>query len=75
MSKATAQRDVDVADIAATSEISRLLSQYTTPWYKKKNLRTLYLVLVPPALGVEVTTGNNLALSEAGLTLLPFPVL
>lgn len=54
---ATARHDVNVNDIAATSEVSRLLAEDKTPWYKKKNLRTLYMFLVPSALGVEITTG------------------
>jgi hypothetical protein len=53
----TARQDVRVDDIAATSEVSRLLAEDKTPWYRKKNLRMLYAFLVPSALGVEITTG------------------
>jgi hypothetical protein len=28
-----------------------------TPWYKKPNLRSLYMFLVPAAMGVEWTSG------------------
>jgi hypothetical protein len=59
MVKVTSQKDISTSDIAATSEISRLLAQDTTPWYKKNNLRSLYFFLVPSALGVEVTTGRD----------------
>lgn len=52
-----AKRDINVNDIAATSEVSRLLAEDKTPWYRKKNLRKLYMVLVPSVLGVEITTG------------------
>lgn len=63
MSKATtgtARNDVNVSEIAATSEVSRLLAEDTTPWYRKKNLRRLYMFLIPSALGVEITTGTIL---------------
>ena len=36
---------------------TRLLNQDVTPWYKKPNLRRLYLLLVPAAIGVEMTSG------------------
>ena len=54
---ATALHDIRVEDIAATSEVSRLLAEDKIPWYQKKNLRRLYMFLVPSALGVEITTG------------------
>ncbi|KAH6949692.1 MFS transporter [Ilyonectria sp. MPI-CAGE-AT-0026] len=59
MSKPTgvARHDINVTDVAATSEVSRLLAEDKTPWYRKKNLRTLYAFLVPAGLGVEITTG------------------
>ncbi|KAL4876241.1 MFS transporter [Aspergillus karnatakaensis] len=53
----TAKGDVKVNEIAATSEVSRLLAEDKIPWYKKRNLRNLYLFLMPSALGVEITTG------------------
>lgn len=46
-------------DVAAASEVKRLLAEDTTPWYKKPNLLKLYLLLVPAALGVEMTTGYD----------------
>jgi len=64
MSKGTtgiARHDLNVKDVAATSEVSRLLAEDTTPWYQKKNLRTLYAFLVPAALGVEITTGLKIS--------------
>ncbi|WYZ43758.1 hypothetical protein EsH8_VII_000194 [Colletotrichum jinshuiense] len=57
---ATARHDVNVNDIAATSEVSRLLAEDKTPWYKKKNLRTLYMFLVPSALGFDGSVLNGL---------------
>ncbi|KAH8588903.1 MFS transporter [Bisporella sp. PMI_857] len=60
MSKKTtgiARHDLNVNDVAATSEVSRLLAEDKIPWYQKKSLRRLYAFLVPAALGVEITTG------------------
>ncbi|KAJ9503655.1 hypothetical protein H2202_000794 [Exophiala xenobiotica] len=59
MSKAIAGHDVAATDVAKVSEIEHLLSQDTTPWYRKKNLRRLYFCLVPAALGVEMTSGYD----------------
>lgn len=59
MSKAVASKDVDAREVAQGSEIQRLLAEDTTPWYKKPNLRMLYLTLVPAALGVEMTSGTS----------------
>ena len=59
MSKAVGSRDVSARDVAKISEISRLIEQDKTPWYRKKNLRMLYLTLVPSALGVEMTSGYD----------------
>lgn len=44
---------------AEQSAVAQLLAHDTTPWYKKTNLRFLYLCLVPAALGVEMTTGYD----------------
>lgn len=49
----------DVKQLAEQSEVIRLLDADKTPWYKKRNLRFLYLVLVPAALSVEMTTGYD----------------
>jgi MFS family permease len=59
MSKAVGSRDVNVKDVAEGSEINRLLKLDKVPWYKKKNLRMLYLTLVPSALGVEMASGYD----------------
>ncbi|KAF5371170.1 hypothetical protein D9758_004279 [Tetrapyrgos nigripes] len=47
---------------APTSEavdnlVTRLALEDTTPWYKKRNLRMLYLILFPTCIGVEMTSG------------------
>jgi hypothetical protein len=41
------------------ADITRLLNEDTTPWYKKPNLRFLYMFLVPAAIGVEMTSGYD----------------
>ncbi|KAF9035374.1 MFS general substrate transporter [Hymenopellis radicata] len=45
------------ANDAAADLVSRLAAQDKTPWYKKPNLRILYLVLMPTCIGVEMTSG------------------
>ncbi|EGO02294.1 hypothetical protein SERLA73DRAFT_166753 [Serpula lacrymans var. lacrymans S7.3] len=37
--------------------VSRLAQQDKVPWYRKPNLRMLYLVMFPTCLGVEMTSG------------------
>ena len=49
----------NAGQVAAASEVRRLLEEDKTPWYKKPNLFRLYLMLVPAALGVEMTTGYD----------------
>ncbi|KAL7271328.1 hypothetical protein RUND412_005921 [Rhizina undulata] len=45
------------ADTTPDPILTTLIDQDTTPWYKKPNLRALYLTLVPACLGVEWTSG------------------
>lgn len=52
-------KQAKVAQAAEESEVTRLLRLDTTPWYKKPNLRRLYLCLVPAVLGVEMTSGYD----------------
>ncbi|KAF9234369.1 general substrate transporter [Melanogaster broomeanus] len=37
--------------------VSRLAQQDKVPWYKKPNLRLLYLIMLPSCIGVEMTSG------------------
>ncbi|KAF9234363.1 major facilitator superfamily domain-containing protein [Melanogaster broomeanus] len=37
--------------------VSRLAQQDKVPWYKKPNLRLLYLIMFPTCIGVEMTSG------------------
>ncbi|THV03382.1 general substrate transporter [Dendrothele bispora CBS 962.96] len=41
----------------ADALVSRLALQDRVPWYRKPNLRTLYMILVPTCIGVEMTSG------------------
>ncbi|KDR84409.1 hypothetical protein GALMADRAFT_1340873 [Galerina marginata CBS 339.88] len=44
--------------VAPTEQIVTQLAQLdTTPWYRKPNLRLLYLILFPTCIGVEMTSG------------------
>lgn len=42
---------------ASDPVVSRLAEQDKIAWYRKPNLRRLYLVLVPTCIGVEMTSG------------------
>ncbi|KAJ7163513.1 general substrate transporter [Mycena crocata] len=45
--------------VSGTSDaiVSRLAAEDTVPWYKKRNLRILYMILLPTCIGVEMTSG------------------
>ncbi|KAL3457208.1 putative MFS sugar transporter [Aspergillus heterothallicus] len=47
------QREEDLADPV----LETLIANDKTPWYKKPNLRALYLVLFPACMGIEITSG------------------
>ncbi|KAF2840948.1 general substrate transporter [Patellaria atrata CBS 101060] len=44
-------------DGAADPIITRMVDEDTVPWWKKKNLRWLYLMLFPTCMGIEMTSG------------------
>lgn len=59
-----ASNDKEQPTVAATAQhvdhsalVSELARLDTTPWYKKPNLRLLYLLMFPTCLGVEMTSG------------------
>ncbi|KAJ7694432.1 hexose transporter [Mycena rosella] len=37
--------------------VTRLAAEDAVPWYRKPNLRVLYLILLPTCIGVEMTSG------------------
>ncbi|KAF2646253.1 general substrate transporter [Massarina eburnea CBS 473.64] len=45
--------------------VTRLANEDTTSWIKKPNLRSLYLLLVPAAIGIEITSGFDSQLINA----------
>ncbi len=47
------QREEDVAEPV----LENLVKEDRTPWYKKPNLRSLYLILFPACMGIEITSG------------------
>ncbi|GAB1201097.1 hypothetical protein APSETT444_010484 [Aspergillus pseudonomiae] len=47
------QRDEDVSEPI----LANLLAEDRTSWYKKPNLRRLYLILFPACMGIEITSG------------------
>ncbi|KAJ0413385.1 general substrate transporter [Aspergillus carlsbadensis] len=47
------QREEDLAEPI----LETLIANDRTPWYKKPNLRLLYLILFPACMGIEITSG------------------
>lgn len=45
--------------------VTRLVQQDTVPWFRKPNLRSLYFLLVPAAIGIEITSGFDSQLINA----------
>jgi len=41
----------------ASKLVSALAAEDTRPWYKRPNLRLLYILFFPTCLGVEMTSG------------------
>jgi hypothetical protein len=39
--------------------IARLVAEDTVPWYQKRNLRLLYLIMFPTCIGIEMTSGSD----------------
>ncbi len=37
--------------------INRFVQDDKVPWYKKSNLRLLYLLMFPTCIGIEMTSG------------------
>ena len=38
--------------------LTRAVQEDKVPWYKKRNLRYLYLFLFPTCMGIEITSGE-----------------
>lgn len=37
--------------------LTRIVEQDHVPWYRKRNLRRLYMLLLPTCIGIEMTSG------------------
>jgi hypothetical protein len=37
--------------------LTRIVEQDQVPWYRKRNLRRLYMLLLPTCIGIEMTSG------------------
>jgi hypothetical protein len=37
--------------------LTRIVEQDQVPWYRKRNLRRLYFLLLPTCIGIEMTSG------------------
>ncbi|KAF5388328.1 hypothetical protein D9615_000809 [Tricholomella constricta] len=53
----TTEKEQPAARDLADPIVTRLAEQDDTPWYRKPNLRLLYLLMFPTCLGVEMTSG------------------
>jgi hypothetical protein len=45
--------------------VTRLAKEDKTPWYRKRNLRYLYVMLFPTCMGIELTSGFDSQLINA----------
>lgn len=48
---------ISAADGTSDPILTRMVAEDKVPWYKKKNLRILYLYLFLCCMGVEMTSG------------------
>lgn len=51
--------DDDMAIAAGGNDtlVGRFVQEDTVPWYRKRNLRLLYLLMFPTCIGIEMTSG------------------
>ncbi|KUJ18219.1 major myo-inositol transporter iolT [Mollisia scopiformis] len=52
--------------------VTRLVNEDTVPWYRKRYLRSLYFVLFPACMGIEMTSGFDSQLINALQFIPPF---
>ncbi|KAF2842440.1 general substrate transporter [Patellaria atrata CBS 101060] len=57
-------------EFASDPRLANIAKADTIPWYRKPNLRLLYLILIPCALGVEMTSGYDSSMMN-GLQAVP----
>lgn len=59
-------KQAEKAAIGASDPIiTRISEEDKVPWYKKPNLRYLYLMLFPTCMGIELTSGFDSQLINA----------
>ncbi|KAH8825808.1 general substrate transporter [Flagelloscypha sp. PMI_526] len=56
--------------VSSAPKVTEIAMEDTIPWYQKKNLRNLYLIMIPSCLGVEMTSGYDASMVN-GLQLVP----
>ena len=56
--------------VASAPKVTEIAMEDNIPWYQKKNLRNLYLIMIPSCLGVEMTSGYDASMVN-GLQLVP----
>ena len=54
-----------VSTVPSDPTVTRIVDSDKVPWYKKKNLRILYLLLFPACMGIEMTSGFDSQLINA----------
>jgi hypothetical protein len=52
-------------ETTAVPVLTRLVEEDTVSWIQKPNLRNLYFLLVPAAIGIEITSGFDSQLINA----------
>jgi hypothetical protein len=52
--------------------LTRMVEEDKVPWYKKQNLRVLYLFMFPACMGIEMTSGFDSQLINALQFIPPF---
>ncbi|TAQ83666.1 hypothetical protein B7494_g8012 [Chlorociboria aeruginascens] len=60
------------ADGTSDPILSRMVDEDKVPWYKKPNLRFLYMILFPACMGIEMTSGFDSQLINALQFIPPF---
>ncbi|EMD40334.1 hypothetical protein CERSUDRAFT_130089 [Gelatoporia subvermispora B] len=59
-----------IADHSSDHLVSNLVSADKVPWYQKRNLRFLYLLMFPTCIGIEMTSGFDSSMMN-GLQAVP----
>jgi hypothetical protein len=57
MDTQTNEHDGDAGPKSYDAIVSRLAQEDKVPWFRKPNLRLLYLIMFPTCIGVEMTAG------------------